>query len=407
MRLSVFSVLLALVCLLSSITSTGIAASKPQLELRNMLKIDWQRGPNLPQGFQDSGGDFVGDYLVTVGGFCSGLDESRKPGHYPRGFLNKTWALNTSDSQASWLQLPDFPGIARQELFGLTVNNELYLWGGFNYTEPYCYADGYKLSRKSDKWSWSKLPDLPWPLGSSAVCAIGDKIYISGGSDYDSNAFYTECDRKGQNQRMGSRLLVFDTRKPEKGWTRLADCPGTPRWVACMAAVKGRIYLIGGATGDHAGMPQYAQSPGYKTVVDNWIYEPKTDKWQRMSDLPVSSGNFPSGTIVYKNRYILLIGGCQYPKVANPDGTVRDSYGTPSKLNGTGTYFNDVFVYDTVKCIFGTADPLPINNNLPLAVISGDELFLMGGECDGTIIDGEYYGRHPDLLLKGRISVVK
>ena len=47
----------------------------------------WERGPDLPQGFQDSDGGFIGTQLITVGGFCGGGDDARKPGHYPRGFL--------------------------------------------------------------------------------------------------------------------------------------------------------------------------------------------------------------------------------------------------------------------------------------------------------------------------------
>src|SRR4051812_12953416 len=55
-------------------------------QLAPMLKIAWSRGPNLPQGFQDSDGGFIGDTLVTAGGFCSGglpLDNEKKPGVYP------------------------------------------------------------------------------------------------------------------------------------------------------------------------------------------------------------------------------------------------------------------------------------------------------------------------------------
>jgi hypothetical protein len=102
-----------------------------------------------------------------------------------------------------------------------------------------------------------------------------------------------------------------------------------------------------------------------------------------------------------------LVGGFQLEQVANPDGTFRDKYGTASRFQGRGEYFNDVFVYDTQTGLFGTADKLPLNNNLPMTVVHGDEILLIGGETGGSVVEGEAYGHHPDLLLRGRIRVLK
>jgi hypothetical protein len=116
--------------------------------------------------------------------------------------------------------------------------------------------------------------------------------------------------------------------------------------------------------------------------------------------------NFPrSSQAVYRERYILLPGGHQYSYVLNPDGTVREKYGVASRKNPASGLHNDVFVYDTHAERFGTADALPIDNNLPMTVVHGDEIFLLGGETGGGCVDGEYYGHHPDLCLVGRISV--
>ena len=63
-----------------------------------------------------------------------------------------------------------------------------------------------------------------------------------------------------------------------------------------------------------------------------------------------------------------------------------------------------MFVFDVQKNAFGRADPLPIDNNLPMTVVEGDRIYLVGGETGGGMVDGEYYGHHPDLLLIGRIT---
>lgn len=373
----------------------------PQHDLKRMLKVTWRRGPDLPQGFQDSHGGFLGSTLITVGGFCSGLDDSLKPGHYPRGFLKKAWGLDLMKPARGWVRLPDFPGDARQGLSCTPVGQALYCWGGFSYSAPYTYEDGYRLSKRRGQWTWDALPPLPSPTCASGLCAVGTRIYASGGADYDANKFYTETDRAGGNPRLGARLLTLDTQHLGAGWKRLADCPGTPRWVHAVAAADGKIYVMGGATGER---PVSKEVATYCTVVDNWRYDPGQDKWTRIRDLPVSSGNFPAGNIAFHDRYLVLVGGYQYAKVAQPDGTIRDKYGTASRFDGKGDYFNDVFVYDTKADFFGTADPLPINNNQPMAVVRGDEVFLIGGEADARVIDGEYYGHHPDLLLQGKIS---
>jgi N-acetylneuraminic acid mutarotase len=282
----------------------------------------------------------------------------------------------------------------------------LYFWGGFNYTEPFCYADGWKLERKDQNWSWTALPALPWKLTSSALAVIGERIYAIGGADYDgATGFFTESDRSSKLARLGARLLEFDTAQPERGRRELPACPGTPRFVHAAQAVNGKLFVIGGATGN---LVRDGKSYGYCTVVDNWSYDLATAKWSRLRDLPVSSGNFPkSSNLVYANRYILLPGGHQYSYVANPDGTVREKYGAASQQRAASGLHNDVFVYDTQTNLFGTADKLPIDNNLPMSVVRDDKIYLLGGETGGGEVEGEYYGHHPDLLLIGTIRPIE
>ena len=86
------------------------------------------------------------------------------------------------------------------------------------------------------------------------------------------------------------------------------------------------------------------------------------------------------------------------------------------------SYNNDVLVYDAQEKIFGTAratssaEPdllppgcggLPINDNLPQTNVHGDQVFVIGGECNDRIIGGEHYTHYPNLALVGDISVLK
>ncbi|HOW73511.1 MAG TPA: hypothetical protein PKY77_23160 [Phycisphaerae bacterium] len=391
----------------TTIAQTKPADTQPQSELRSMLRIAWKKGTSLPQGVQDSAIGIIDDRLILVGGFCAGRDKDAvpgKPGKYPRGFLKKGWALNLKDPQASWVSLPDLPAIERQALAGIVVDEALYCWGGINYTAPFTYRDGYRLSKKRDEWVWeTSLPELPAPAVWSGTCAIGSKIYLFGGADYDSEKFYTHTDRAGHRLRLGAKLLMLDTRDLSAGWRRRADCPGTPRFTPGMAVVDGKIYVFGGAGGDDNKLAP----GGYSTVVDNWMYDPTVDVWTRLRDLPISSGNFFTvGEIAYRGRWIILVGGYQYPRIENPDGTVRPPYGKPTRHYPDKAYFSDVFVYDVQTGLFGTADPLPLNNNTPMTIVRSDRIYLAGGETGGAVIDGEAFGHHPDLYLVGTISLL-
>jgi N-acetylneuraminic acid mutarotase len=393
-------------CLLLAPMSVHMAAAADDsptalVPLPKILEIDWRRGPDLPRGFQDSDGGIVGGHLITTGGFTKGqTDVPGKPDKYPRGFLKSTWGQDLSDPTSGWRKLPDFPGDARQELFSIVVNNQLYAWGGFSYTTPFTYKDGYRLSESNGQWRWNELPDLPWPITSSGIAAVGSKIYVMGGSQYIQTGFLTQMDSTGQVDRLGSRLLMFDTAKPAAGWTELASCPGTPRWVQAMAAVNDKLFVIGGASGNDN------KTGEYNSIVDNWSYDPSSKQWERLADLPISTGNFPSGQIVFDDRYILLIGGYQYPTVLNPDGSTQPKYGAASKHYPDKEYFSDILVYDVINGTFGRATSMPLNNNLPMAVLDGNQLHLIGGETDNAELDGVHYGHHPDLHLIGEVRVV-
>jgi N-acetylneuraminate epimerase len=243
---------------------------------------------------------------------------------------------------------------------------------------------------------------LPWRISSASISAIGETIYIFGGADFQlpENKYLTSADYAGGIKRIGARLFAFNTSKPEAGFRERAPCPGTPRFVAAMAAVAGKLYLVGGAAG------QDNPTGAYCTVVDNWCYDPGSDKWERLADTPMATGNFPAGAIVYHDRYILLIGGFQYRNVMNPDGTTRSAFGTVTKHYPEKDYCSDVLVYDPESRSFGRATSLPLNNNLPMAVLRGDVLHLVGGETGGAVIHGEPFAHHPDLYLMGKIRQV-
>jgi N-acetylneuraminic acid mutarotase len=285
------------------------------------------------------------------------------------------------------------------------VGSALYLWGGFSYTEPYTYRDGYRLYRKNGKWAWDELPALPSPSAWGGACAVGSKIYVLGGSDYDRRRFFTLTDRTGKIDRLGARLLVFDTEAPGAGWQPRTPCPGTPRCLTAAVVVDGALYFIG-------GVAVAGDTGKYCNVVDNWRYNPATDGWRRLRDAPMSGTGSSSSLIVFKNRYILLPCGYQYDSIMKPDGSIAPKYGNATKVKRTwenhprfkGTsYFNHCYVYDTRTGLFGTATALPFDDVATITVVVDDTAYMFPGETAGFVWEGEYFGHHPEFVLEGKI----
>ncbi|MFA5687976.1 MAG: hypothetical protein WC959_02315 [Kiritimatiellales bacterium] len=382
-------------------------------ELPEWIDATWKRFPNTPRGIQWPAVGMIDNTFISAGGWCSGEEVASKPGIYPRGFFNDVFAMDVTAPDKGWSRLPDFPGEARMGTACVTVNNKLYVWGGLSYTAPYCYTDGYVLSKETGSWKWTTLPPLPHALVFPGNCALGGKIYLIGGSDYDRTGYFSANSRDGTVPGIGQRLLVFDTENPAQGWKELSACPGTVRFNTAAAAVNGKLYVFGGATG--------IDSPNAKvnTVVDNWRYDPAENRWECLPYLPIASGNFPAGEIVYKNRYILLVGGVQYPNIQYPNGWTEKSlsFGLAKMFypqyvregeawsGKNQRYVSDIFVYDTVNNSFGEATMLPFNNNMTKFIVRGDNIYLISGETGGLFFDDEYYGHHPDFFLEGTLQM--
>jgi hypothetical protein len=53
-----------------------------------------------------------------------------------------------------------------------------------------------------------------------------------------------------------------------------------------------------------------------------------------------------------------------------------------------------------------------LNTNVPLTVVEGNQIYMVGGETAGAsdfygcYVEGEAFGHHPDLFLTGTITAV-
>src|SRR5262249_60493034 len=100
-------------------------------------------------------------------------------------------------------------------------------------------------------------------------------------------------------------------------WEPMAPYPAGPRGLLGAAVVRGQLYVFGGSTPDPVGRAAYttlardfglliAPYKGVHDYRDAYRYDPATDRWQRLRNLPLGrAGGF---ALALEDRYILLLG---------------------------------------------------------------------------------------------------
>lgn len=361
-------------------------------EMRPLLTIRWRLGPDYPMGIQDSAVGYVGGRIVSAGGFTRHpLDIlTRHPdafGGKPSGFTKLAFALDPKHEALGWKRIPDVPGPARQGPAVAVAGDVMYLMGGFNYDEPYTYSDTYRLHRDGGRWAWTKLDScrLPWPVygASASTAVIGNRIYLFGvadffpGPDAENPDFHSEAGR--ESSPVSKALLALDTGDLESGWKRLADCPGLPQFDAGVAAAGGKIWRLGGIYAPLKKQPdEWLGQSAYYNAVDSWMYDPGTDSWSRLGDMPDGSNR---RALAWRNRYVILVAGYKYPVTWHLDGARTEAHTAREKGRDWKEFFEKiVLVYDTKTGRLGTADPLIERTSYPSSTIVGDTIYCLGGE---------------------------
>lgn len=379
-----------------ALLSLGLTTALAQ-EATPPWRITWRLGPDYPMGIQDSAMGAMGGVIVSAGGFTRHpLDVVKKYpdafGSDPRGsgFTKLSFVFDPAHPQAGWRRITDLPGPARQGEAVAVVNDALWITGGISYDAPYTYRETYRLCHAGDAWVWTAFPScrLPWPIygGSGSTAVIGSKIYLIGAADFftapgaSGHEFHTESGRGGSP--VGRALLVLDTRHPEAGWKRLADCPGVPQFDAAVAAAGGKVYRMGGV---YAPLDVGKDVP-YYNAVDSWAYDPATDRWSQLADMPPGSNRH---ALTYRDRYIVFLAGYRYARTRRLDGGVTDENTAARRaaefkhesFMGLGQYFEKtVLIYDTVTGRLSRGDPLIEQTSDPSATVLGDTLYSLGGE---------------------------
>ncbi|MEP3208647.1 MAG: DUF5018 domain-containing protein, partial [Maribacter sp.] len=266
----------------------------------------------------------VGDNLYVFSGFTStfAFGPETEIYHVP----TDTWSLGTP--------IP-FPG---NHMGLVVVGTDVWLLGGFLGANWPGLATTKVQIYHTLTDTWSAGPDLPGARAAGAAVLNDNKIHFFGGLLAD------------RTTDVGDHF-VLDLAAQGNGWTTAADMP-IPRNHLSGANVNGLLYAIGGQIG-------HDTAPQDQTLVH--AYNPVTDTWSSVADLPYPRSHFEPGTDVYDGK-ILIAGGKQWP----------------------GPFYDTVTVYDPVLDEWSELCKLPEQLFAPAAKVFGNTLIVTNGGLSGT-----------------------
>lgn len=259
----------------------------------------------------------------------------------------KTWGLAES-------RMPE----ARNHPTVISLGGKAYLLGGYpqaccsSYPWPFGTTNNWEYDPATD--TWKTLKPIPREFGAGGGVAYGGKIYLMGGTT------------TGQFNSVG-RLHVYDPAADT--WTEKTPMK-FPREHCRAVVIEDKIYVVGGHT-----KPVDAPNSQRTNRAEVEAYDPATDTWTTVTDLPQPRGGIGIGYIAGK---MIVVGG-------------------ELAVNGTGAQpvtRVDIFDPATKEWVAGPAYPLPNTGSEPgihgMADITYQgKLYVLAGAIRGGFAPGK------------------
>jgi N-acetylneuraminic acid mutarotase len=296
--------------------------------------ITWGTAKIQPTPTHEVHGEVVGGKLYIFGGY----DYTKRPDYY-----SPTKRSYVYDPVANtWSPIADLPHRPNGEGFGGITHEGLtndgtniYFAGGYTSNSTgtgqlFGTKQVWRYNVASD--SYDTLPDLPEELAAGQLRYLNGKIHYFGGANLS---------RKDVGVH-----YALDLNNASAGWVALAPLlnpvnhPGS-------AVYGGKIYLIGGSHGqDNSTVTQ-------QTVE---VYDPNTDTWTRVANMPVARDHISSSVVVLGDR-IIVLGG-------------ETSHNILSDL---------VSAYSPATDTWTELTPLPAGKSAGIAAVLENNLYYTGG----------------------------
>ncbi|KAA6439264.1 hypothetical protein FEM33_13390 [Dyadobacter flavalbus] len=251
--------------------------------------ISWGTTASQPYKISEAQGEVVNNKLYSFGGF-----DSQKTTFTPTKRAYKYDPVTNK-----WTSIADLPHTPNGEGFGGVTHagitndgTDIYMAGGYTSHssgtgQTFGVQQVWKYNVAAN--TYSKLPDLPIRIAAGQLEYLNGKLYHIGGTN------------AARTQDLGNNYEL-DLNNLAAGWKTRAPLPN-PRQHAGSAVFEGKIYYIGGQRGHDSQLV---------TSKDVHRYDPASDTWTKMANLPAPGnnglGHISSSVVIAGNR-IIVFGG--------------------------------------------------------------------------------------------------
>jgi N-acetylneuraminic acid mutarotase len=166
----------------------------------------------------------------------------------------------------------------RAHLTSAALDGKIYIIAGYSTVTDECLDVVTRFDAGDNSFAY--VEPLPVAVCFMRAAALNGKIYLTGGMDNNDNLLST--------------LYEYDP--AEDTWTQKASM-SVARFEHGTVAVNGKIYAFG-------GLESWDPEEIYHTSGE--IYDPATNTWSPMADMPMGLGRFGATT---DGRYIYVAGG--------------------------------------------------------------------------------------------------
>ncbi len=279
-------------------------ASSPPLRAAST----WRTLPAMPTARQNMAGTVLDGTVWVVGGLGDGSTGSRRVEGYDP-------VIN------AWKAAPNLPVRLHHEMV-VTYKGELVVMGGWipEGSDQSAVESDRVFALRDGKWA--QLPSLRRPRVAGAAAVVGDRIVVAGGQAAGKLIDTTE---------------VFDG----KQWSSAANIP-TPREHTAAVSDGDYVYVVGGR----------ALSPDKNSAALE-RYDPATDRWQRLPDMPTARGGLGVGAA---DGHLFAVGG-----------------ESPTRALGA------VESYNVARKAWSSAPPMRTARHGLVVATIGHSLFALGG----------------------------
>lgn len=316
----------------------NVATATLNKESESGGEFAWLDGADAPIPRWESQGVVIGDKVYMFSGF-DGL-----------GPLTQTTASHVYDvTNNTWSQIADTPE-GFSHVSAVVDGTKVYIVGGYSGDLPAGSSDRIWIyDTVAD--TWSAGPSLPDDRGAGGTAIVGRKLHYFGGAKRaPGSAAATDFPDHGV-------LDLGPTDSPDDDstqWVPAADFP-MPRNHFGTVVVDGLIYAIGG---------QIKSNEETGNLADVHRYDPTTDSWTQMADLPIPLGHNMASTFAVGDQ-ILVIGG----------------------VTQAAERLDTVFAYDIPSNTWRELESLPGPRQSPLAAFANGKVIVNGGAS--TVLHGD------------------